>query len=29
MAPILSPEDVVRRVATECTFIDDRGAALP
>src|ERR1700730_8803416 len=26
MAPILSPEDVVRRIAAECTFVDDRGA---
>jgi hypothetical protein len=26
MAPILTPEDVVRRIATPCTFIDERGA---
>jgi hypothetical protein len=26
MAPILSPEDVVRRIAAECTFADERGA---
>jgi len=26
MAPILTPEDVVRRIAAECTFIDERGA---
>ena len=26
MASILTPEDVVRRIATECTFIDERGA---
>jgi hypothetical protein len=26
MASILTPEDVVRRVAAECTFIDERGA---
>jgi hypothetical protein len=26
MAPILTPEDVVRRIAAECTFVDDRGA---
>jgi hypothetical protein len=23
---ILTPEDVVRRIAAECTFIDERGA---
>jgi hypothetical protein len=26
MAPILTPEDFVRRIAAECTFIDERGA---
>ena len=26
MASILTPEDVVRRIAAECTFIDKRGA---
>jgi len=27
MAAILTPEDVVRRIAAECTFVDDeRGA---
>jgi hypothetical protein len=26
MAPVLTPEDVVRRIAAECTFIDERGA---
>lgn len=26
VAPILTPEDVVRRIADECTFIDERGA---
>jgi hypothetical protein len=26
MAAILTPEDVVRRIAGECTFIDERGA---
>jgi hypothetical protein len=26
MAPILTPEDVVRRIAAECTFGDERGA---
>jgi hypothetical protein len=26
MAPILTPEDVVRRIAAEWTFIDERGA---
>jgi hypothetical protein len=26
MAPILTPEDVVRRIAAECTFVDGRGA---
>jgi hypothetical protein len=25
MAPILTPEDVVRRIAAECTFVDERG----
>jgi hypothetical protein len=25
MAPILSPEDVVRRIAAECAFVDERG----
>ena len=25
MAPILTPEDVVSRIAAECTFIDERG----
>ena len=26
MASMLTPEDVVRGIAAECTFIDDRGA---
>ena len=26
MASILTPEDVVRWIAAECTFIDERGA---
>ena len=26
MAPILTPEDVVRRIAAECTFVDEHGA---
>jgi hypothetical protein len=26
MASILTPEDVVRRIAAECTFIGERGA---
>jgi len=26
MAPMLTPEDVVRRIAAECTFVDERGA---
>ena len=26
MASILTPEDVVRRIAAECTYIDERGA---
>jgi len=26
MARILTPEDVVRRIAAECTFVDERGA---
>jgi hypothetical protein len=25
MAPVLTPEDVVRRIAAECTFVDERG----
>jgi hypothetical protein len=25
MAPILTAEDVVRRIAAECAYIDDRG----
>src|SRR5580704_17290142 len=25
MAPILTGEDVVRRIATECTYVDERG----
>jgi hypothetical protein len=25
MAPMLTAEDVVRRIAAECTYIDDRG----
>jgi hypothetical protein len=25
MASILTPEDVVRRIAAECTFVDERG----
>ena len=26
MAPILTPEDVVKRIAAECGFGDERGA---
>ena len=26
MARLLTPEDVVRRIATECTYVDQRGA---
>src|ERR1700730_2333451 len=26
MAPVLTPEDVVRRIAAECVFVDERGA---
>jgi hypothetical protein len=26
MAPVLTPEDVVKRIAAECTFVDERGA---
>jgi hypothetical protein len=26
MGPILTPEDVVRRIAAECNFVDERGA---
>ena len=26
MAPILTPEDVVRRIAAECAFVDEHGA---
>jgi hypothetical protein len=26
MPPILTAKDVVRRIAAECTFIDERGA---
>jgi hypothetical protein len=26
MTRILTPEDVVRRIAAECTFVDERGA---
>ena len=26
MAPILTPEDLVRCIAAECTFVDERGA---
>jgi hypothetical protein len=26
MAPIVTREDVVTRIAAECTFVDDRGA---
>jgi hypothetical protein len=26
MPPILTAEDVVKRIAAECTFINDRGA---
>jgi hypothetical protein len=25
MAPILTPDDVVRRIAAECTFVNERG----
>ena len=25
MAPILTAEDVVRRIAVECAYVDDRG----
>ena len=27
MAPILTDEDVVRRIAAECAFVDERGGA--
>jgi hypothetical protein len=27
MAPILTAEDVVRRIAAECAFVDERGGA--
>jgi hypothetical protein len=26
MAPILTAEDIVRRIAAECAYVDDRGA---
>jgi hypothetical protein len=26
MAPVLTPEHVVRRIAAACTFLDERGA---
>jgi len=26
MASILTPENVVKRIAAECTFVDERGA---
>jgi hypothetical protein len=26
MPPILTADDVVRRIAAECTFVDERGA---
>jgi hypothetical protein len=26
MAPILTLEDIVRRIAAECAFVDERGA---
>jgi hypothetical protein len=26
MPPILTPEDVVKRIAAECAFVDERGA---
>jgi hypothetical protein len=26
MAPILTAEDVVRRIAAECAYVDDRGS---
>jgi hypothetical protein len=26
MAPILTPADVVKRIAAECAFVDERGA---
>jgi hypothetical protein len=26
MAPVLTPKDVVKRIAAECTFVDERGA---
>jgi len=26
MAPVLTAEDVVRRIAAECAFVDERGA---
>jgi hypothetical protein len=25
MAPILTAEDVIRRIAAECTYVDERG----
>jgi len=27
MAPILTAEDVVRRIAAECAYLDERGAS--
>jgi hypothetical protein len=27
VAPILTPEDIVRRIAAECVYVDERGAA--
>jgi hypothetical protein len=26
MVPMLTPEDVVKRIAAECAFVDERGA---
>jgi hypothetical protein len=26
MPPVLTAEDVIKRIAAECAFIDDRGA---
>lgn len=28
MAPILTPQDVVRRIAAECAYVDERGGGI-
>jgi hypothetical protein len=28
MAPILTPDDVVRSIAAECTFVNERGGGI-